>query len=154
MGGFASARYALRNKDMVDFAIPFAPVISGELIWAARRRFNPEEFNKWQEDGVSVSESSSIPGKVKEKTWDVMVEYLNHSLLVEQNENPPMFLISCENDEATPPSHVEIFYKSLTGEKEYKMIRDAPHTPKEKEHLDELFEVIDVWLKKQLKNSD
>ena len=122
MGGFASIRYALRNSSIVDYVISLAPVISGELIWAARRKFELEIFEKWEQDGVLFQDSKTIPGKVKEKPWEVMTEYLNHSLFKEQNYNPPILLISCQYDTSIPPDHIQIFHDSLTGDKTHMII--------------------------------
>ena len=150
MGGFASARYTLRNPDVVDFAIPFAPVISGELIWAGRRIFEPESFKQWKKEGIQVQNSISTPGAVKEKPFEVMYEYLNHSLLKEPNETKPMLLIGCEYDTSIPLEFIKIFYKTLEGDKEFKIINGAKHTPREPEQLEELKNIINTWLIKKL----
>ncbi len=150
MGGFSVARYALRNINKVSFSIPFAPVISGELIWAANKEFFPDGFKKWKKDGVLITPRSSNPSELKEIPWEFMIEILNHSLIKENNENQPMLFIGCENDTSIPTEHISIFYKTLVGDKTFKIINGSPHTPKEEEHLNQLYEFVDTWLKERL----
>lgn len=150
MGGFAAARYALRNSDLVDFVIPFAPVVSGELLWAAKRKFYPEQFQEWQESGVQYRTSKSVKGMVKEIPWEIMIEYLEHSLLTENNQNPKMLLIACEHDTSIPPNHVEIFYDTLLGEKNFQCILGSGHTLREQNHLDSLRDLLVRWFRKNI----
>ncbi|MCI5050961.1 MAG: alpha/beta hydrolase [Candidatus Pacebacteria bacterium] len=153
MGGFASARYALRNLEKVNFAIPFAPVVSGELSYATKRKFYPDLFSKWEKDGIQIRESKSVPGRIRKEPWQVMTEMLNHSLLKENNINPPMLLITCEFDHSCQHEHIKIFYDALSQDKEIKMLSDSSHTPREPEQLEELKNIIDTWLIKKLAES-
>ncbi len=157
MGGFASARYALKNFDKVDFVIPFAPVISGELSFVAERKFNPGILNKWKEYGVLFEKSKTVHDIIKEKPWNVVVEYFNHSLIrtffEEGMKNSPILLIACEKDIHIPPEYIKIFYDALGDTKSFEIIDGASHSPKEKKYLNRLSEIIDLWLQEQLKDS-
>lgn len=149
MGGFASARYALRNPELVDYAISFAPVISGELSWATKRKFYPDLFKQWKENGIQTRESKSVPGRIRKEPWNVMVEILNHSLLSENNLNPDMLLIGCEFDTLCTPNHLEIFYDALQGNKEFKIIKGSRHVARTPEQLNQLKNIINSWLEEK-----
>lgn len=150
MGGFASLRYALRNPDAVDFTIPLTPVISGELSIAAKRKYWPELFKKWEENGVQFKKSKSIPGMIKEEPWDVMVEMLEHSLFKETNQISNLLVIGCELDDLIPVEFLRIYFDSLHKGNKLEVINNTGHNPREKNQLKELKDVIDTWLKKKL----
>ncbi len=150
MGGFAAMRYALRNNIEVNFVIPFAPVISGELIWAAQKTHNYSEFERWKNERIIFQDSKSLPGKEKEKPFEVMEEYLLNSLFKENSNNPPTLLISCELDTSIPPHYIRILYDSLQRDKTFKILKGARHTPRDPDCLEKLRSIIDGWLKKKL----
>ncbi|MGB0925298.1 MAG: hypothetical protein ACPGTS_01155, partial [Minisyncoccia bacterium] len=152
-GGFAAARYALSFPGMVDFVIPLAPVISGELSFESWREFQPEILTKWKKEGVLVSESQSIPGMMKIKPYEQMIERLDHDLLKSVNFlNCPILLIACEYDISIPPKHIQIFFEKINFKnKEMHIIQGSGHTPRTESDLKKLYEIISDWLKIQLK---
>ena len=156
MGGFASARYALQNFDIVDFAIPLTPVISGELSFVAKRKFNPDRLNDWSNNKVLIEKPKTFPDKIKKKPWQVIMEYFNHSLIKiffdNEMKNKAFLLIACEKDEHIPPEHIRLFYETLGEDKSFVVIDGAPHIPREEKHLKKITKVIDSWLKERLKN--
>ena len=128
------------------------------MSFVAKKRFYPDILEKWKKDGVLFEESKSFPGVIKEKTWEVVIEYFNHSLIKTLFENDSLglsiLLIANELDTFIPPEYVKIFYDALSCDKKFVVIPDSPHTPKEKIHLDNLSNIIDTWLKEQLKKSE
>ncbi len=51
-----------------------------------------------------------------------------------------------ENDTSTPPDHVQILFEALPGPKEYHIIKNAPHTFRDKEHLAEIKSLFLKWI--------
>lgn len=146
MGGFASARYALRNPELVDYTIPFAPVVSGELWLRSVKKYQPKRMKSWLETGFYSRESKSNPGRIRISPYEMMVEAQNHSLLLENNLNPDMLLIGCKLDTSCQTDHIQIFYDTLRGDKRFKIIRDSHHVVKTPDQLNQLKTIINSWL--------
>ena len=58
----------------------------------------------------------------------------------------PVLLIVGDQDNSTPPKHQKIFFDKLPSKKEFHIIKDAPHTFKNIEHLNEIKEIIKKWI--------
>ncbi len=58
----------------------------------------------------------------------------------------PVLRIVGENDMATPPDQVELLFRVLPGEKEFHVIKNAPHTFREKGHLEEIEKLFLNWI--------
>jgi fermentation-respiration switch protein FrsA (DUF1100 family) len=80
-----------------------------------------------------------------------MEERLNHDLLINaDNITMPILIIVGENDQSCPPDHQKILINKIpeTTQKELYIIKDAPHTFREQNHLRQLKDIFDSWLKK------
>ncbi len=61
----------------------------------------------------------------------------------------PVLLIVGENDKSTPDKTVKDFYNNLPeGKKELHIIKNAPHTFRDPNHLKEIKEIFIKWIKK------
>ncbi len=156
MGGFASARYALRNSNVVDFAIPFAPVVSGKYWFDSNMKYKNDEMKEWKEKGVLIKESYSTPGRLKESPYDIIIESLNHNLLKENLvfENN-ILLIACEKDTSCSLESVEYLFNKINSKnKIFKIISGSNHVPRNEDELNELKNIVEVWLSELVKNSE
>ena len=60
----------------------------------------------------------------------------------------PILLIVGENDILTPPKHIKILYEAIQNpNKELHIIKNAPHTFRDPEHLKEIKEILLNWIK-------
>jgi len=59
----------------------------------------------------------------------------------------PVLLIVGENDTSTLPEHQQILYAALPGKKEFHVIKGAPHTFRDPEHLAEIKQLFNSWIK-------
>lgn len=59
----------------------------------------------------------------------------------------PVLLIVGEQDRTTPLEHQQIFFDKLPGQKELHVIKGSGHTFKEDEHLAEIKNIFDKWIK-------
>jgi pimeloyl-ACP methyl ester carboxylesterase len=76
-----------------------------------------------------------------------MIDRLKYDLLPNVSKlTMPVLLITGENDTLTPPDHVQILFETLTGPKEYHIIKNAPHTFHDQEHLAEIKELFLKWI--------
>lgn len=60
----------------------------------------------------------------------------------------PVLLVVGENDIRTPLDHQKILYNVLPGPKELHIIKGSPHTFRDPEHLNELKNIFNQWIKK------
>ena len=62
----------------------------------------------------------------------------------------PILLVVGEKDAPCPPEHQKILYDLIPNDtdKEFHIIKDAPHTFRDPEHLEQLRVILDAWIKK------
>lgn len=147
LGGICTALYAEKYPDKITGLAPISPVVSGALSIEAHKRNNAEEFANWEKTGWKEEESRSKPGMMKRLPWSHIIDRLKYDLLPNASKlTMPVLLIVGENDSATPPEHVRILFEALPGQKEYHVIKNAPHTFRDKEHLMEIKNLFLKWI--------
>lgn len=145
MGSFCSLLYAENYPENVKALAPISTVVSGKL---SLESMPPEELKKWQETGwrTTVGYSSGITKKLK---WSHMEDRVKYDVLEKVDKLiMPVLLIVGELDDLTPPNHQKILFDKLSGSKELHIIKNGPHTFKEQEHLEEIYVIMDAWIKK------
>lgn len=149
LGGICTALYAEKYPEKVLALAPISTVVSGQLSVEAHKRHEPEDFEKWGKTGWREKPSRSLPGVIKRLPWSHMTDRLKYDLLPEVKKlTMPVLLIVGENDTSTPSDHVKILYDALPGPKEFHLIKNAPHTFKDPEHLKEIKKIFLTWLDK------
>jgi len=77
-----------------------------------------------------------------------MQDRLKYDLLEEVgNLTMPVLLIVGENDPSVPLKHQKVLFDALLKRKELHIIKNAPHTFWQKDHLDEIKSILDKWIK-------
>lgn len=151
LGGYAVAQYAEDYPDQVKSVFPFALVVSGALSYKINQELNPEKLKAWQENGWKEEESKSKPGLIKRLPWSHMEERLTHDLLPGASKlTMPVLFVMGENDTSCPPLHNKMLFDALpkSTEREFHIIKNAPHAFKDLEHIQQLRNIFDGWLKK------
>jgi len=151
MGAYAVAKYAEEHPNEVESLFAFAPVISGKLSFEATERFEPGKMKKWKETGWTERVSHNRPGLVLHLPWSHMEERLKHDLEIKaSNLTMPVLLVVGELDGPCPPEHQKLFLDMLPAgtKKELQIVPGAPHTFREREHLDQLRNIFYTWLKR------
>ncbi len=150
LGAFSAAFYSENYPSKVFAVAPISPFVSGKLSVEAHKTYEPEEFSEWEKTGWQIKESKSRPGVIKKLPWSHIINRLKYNLL--ENTSPlkmPVLLIVGDNDTSTPAEHVKLFYDQIPSKKkELHIIKGAPHTFKEKEHLEEIRKIFLSWLTK------
>jgi len=142
LGGICSALYAQKYPQKVKALAPVSSVVSGKLSLQA------EDTKDWQEKGWREDESRSKPGVMKRLPWSHMEDRLKYDLLPDTNKLTMLILLIVgEVDNTTPLAHQQLLYEKLPGKKEIYIIKGAPHTFREKKHLDEIHQIFDRWIK-------
>jgi len=149
LGGISIALYAEKYPDEVKALAPISTVISGELSIQSKRTSG--ELKEWERTGWRENKSESKPGLIKRLKWSHMVDRLKYDLLpMVGNLTMPVLIIVGENDDITPPEHQKILFNKLSGKKEIHVIKNAPHTFRDPEHLAEIKEIFNKWIKNNL----
>lgn len=147
LGSFCIALYAERYPERVLAIAPISPVVSGRLWSEALERVDPDYMRRWKETGWREDKSVSRPGLVKRLPWSFAEDRLKYDLLPDASKlTMPVLLIVGENDTSTPPDHVELLYNALPGPKEFRIIKNAPHTFRDPEHLEEIRALLLNWI--------
>ena len=146
LGAGCTALYAENHPQEIKALAPVSSVVSGKLSFEVHPK---EELDEWKKTGWQIRMSNAKPGKEKRLKWSHMEDRLKYDLLAEVDKlTMPVLLIAGEKDTSTPVKHQQILFKALPGEKELHIIKNAPHTFRQPEHLKELKNIFDNWLKK------
>ena len=153
LGGICTALYAENYPEKVFALVPISPVVSGKLSIEAHKHRNAEDFANWEKVGWKEEESRSKPGVIKRLPWSHVADKLKYDLLPNvANLTMPVLLITGENDTATPPDHVRILFEALPGPKEFHVIKNAPHTFRDEQHLEEIKNILLSWIDRFAQN--
>ncbi len=150
LGGYAVLKYAEDYPVNIKSVFAFAPFIAGELSFEAHRIFEKEKFEEWEKTGWNARISKSKPGLEKKLPWSHMLGRLEHDLRKKAgNLFLPVLIVVGENDGPCPPMHQKMFFDLIPeGKKELHIVPDAPHTLREEKHLNELKNILNIWLQK------
>ncbi len=148
LGALCMGLYAEKYPEKVKAFIPISAAVSGKLSTQAPQ-YAHGELEKWQQTGWYERPSGSNPNIIKRLKWSHMEDRLKYDLLPCAGKlTMPVLLIVGELDESTPVSHQQLFYDALPGgNKELQIIKNAPHTFRAEEHLVELKQLVNTWLK-------
>ncbi|MBI3458707.1 hypothetical protein HY061_00365 [Candidatus Azambacteria bacterium] len=92
---------------------------------------------------------------MKRLPWSHIVDRLKYDLLPNaSNLTMPVLLITGEKDISTPPDHVQILFEALPGPREYHIIKNAPHTFRDIEHLAEIKNLFLKWIDKIIRMTE
>lgn len=149
MGAQAILEYAENYPLEIKGVFAFAPVVSGELSFEAYQNSDPNAFENWKKTGWQERKSSSKPGLIKRLPWSHMEERLNHDLLQDSDKlNMPLAILVGSEDIPCPVKNQKILFDKLNCEKDLYIVKDAPHSFKTEEHLNELKKYLNIWLNK------
>jgi pimeloyl-ACP methyl ester carboxylesterase len=146
LGAICIALYAEKHPEKVKALAPTSTVVSGALSMETEHYKNIAE--EWKQTGWCVEKSEARPGLIKRLKWSHMEDRLKYDLLPEAYKlTMPVLLMVGEKDESTPPEHQYRLYERLPGKKEIHIIKGSEHTFREKQHLEEIKQIIDRWVK-------
>lgn len=146
-GGTCTALYAEKYPEKIKALAPISVMVSGELYL---KDCNREELAESERTGWQIRESHSQPGIIKRLKWRPYVEdLLKYDLLSEASKlMMPILLIVGELDDVCSLAHQKILFNVLpTKRKELHIIKGAPHTFRDADHLQEIYSIINTWLK-------
>lgn len=148
LGGYSVIRFAEKYPEKVKGVFAWAPVVSGELSYKATEQSN--ELIEWQKSGWKIRTSNSKPGLELRLPWSHMLERLNHNLLPHAEKlTMPVTIIVGDQDIPCPSAHQKILFDVIpSSEKRLFIVKAAPHTFREKKHLEELKEILKNWIPK------
>ena len=148
LGGICTALYAQNYPDKVKALAPISTVVSGKLSLETKDKDTLED---WEKTGYRIVPSSSTPGLMKKLKWSHIKDRLKYNLLEKVDKlTMPVLLIVGEDDDTTPVKHQKILYEKLPGKKELYIIKGAEHTFREPQHLKEIKEIFNKWIKNKI----
>lgn len=146
LGGICTALYAQKFPEKVKALAPISTVVSGKLSIESKPK---EEMEEWERTGYKIEPSASKPGVMKKLKWSHMEDRLKYDLLPNVDKlNMPVLMIVGDQDKSTLAGHQQVLFDKLPGQKELHIIKGAPHTFRDKEHLDEIRSIFLNWIEK------
>ncbi|HAE36691.1 MAG: hypothetical protein UR85_C0008G0030 [Candidatus Nomurabacteria bacterium GW2011_GWF2_35_66] len=150
MGGFAVTKYAEEFPGEVKGLFPYAAAFSGKDSFETYSKLKPKELKDWKETGWIYRTSKSRTDFELRLPWSHMEERLKHDLkpMAHKITMPVLFVVG-EDDISCPPSDQKKFYDLLPKDtiKEFHIVKGAGHVFRESQHLNELKEIFNNWLK-------
>jgi pimeloyl-ACP methyl ester carboxylesterase len=146
LGGISTALYAEKHPNEVKALAPISTVVSGKL--SVETKNSRGLLEEWKKTGWLIKESEREPGRIKKLKWAEMEDRMQYDLLPEVGKlTMPVLLIVGDQDTSTPPEHQKILFEKLPGKKEMHVIKNAPHTFRDQEHLVEIKDIFNKWIK-------
>jgi enolase len=102
-------------------------------------------------DDLLVTNTQRLSEAIEKKAGNSILIKVNQiGTLTETIKAVEMAREAGENDQSCPPDHQKILINKIpeTTQKELYIIKDAPHTFREQNHLRQLKDIFDSWLKK------
>ncbi len=151
LGGISIILYAQKFNKKIKALSPVSTVISGKLLIKNK---NQEEIQKWKKTGWYSKPSTSKPGTVKKLKYSFVKDAFKYNILnkIEKIKIPVLLMVGGK-DIGTPPSEQRALFQKLKTNKELHIIKNAPHTFRNKNHLNQIYKIMDKWLKKISLNS-
>lgn len=146
LGGFSVVYFSENYPSKVKAVAPVSAMISGKLSIETKKY--SERLDEWKKTGWLETESVSKPGFIKRLPWSHIEDRFKYDLLSDANRlTMPVLLIVDSEDDACPVEYQKMLFNALTDKKEFQIIQGAPHTFRAPEHLRELKEIFDKWIK-------
>jgi len=144
LGGICTALYAEKYPQKVLALAPISTVVSGRLSMETEKHRSIDQ--EWQRTGWRVTESYG--GRTKKLKWSHMEDRLKYDLLPEISHlTMPVLLIVGEKDDSTPVDQQRMLFAALpVGKKGIHIIKGAPHTFRDSQHLQEIKEILNRWI--------
>lgn len=144
MGGQCVGTYAENNPHKVCGMVFLATSISGKL---SAKKYSVADLENWEKTGWRESKSTTRPGLVHRNKWSAMADRMKYDLFDGINKlTMPALVVIGDKDEFIPLEDERLFYESLPGKKEFRVIHGAGHNYNEAGKMDELKSIISAWL--------
>jgi uncharacterized protein len=149
LGGISTSLFAEKHPEMVKGLAPLSTTVSGKLSLESPEYLRVGQ--QWEKTGWYERESVSNPGLIRRLKYAYVEDRLKYDLLPNVSKlTMPVLMIVGSEDQPTPPEHQKILFDSLPGKKELHVVPGAPHTFRKKEHLDQVKEFLNNWIKNVL----
>ena len=155
LGGMSIILFAEKYPAFVKGLAPISTTLSGKLSLASPRYQGNDILQQWKQTGWRVEERLSKPGEIKRLKWSHMEDRMKYDVLPRAKKlTMPVLMIVGDKDNGTPPDHQKILFNHLPGEKEIHIIKGAPHTFVDPQHIKEIQRLIRTWIQKHNKKEN
>ena len=143
LGGICIGLFAEKYPQKVKALVLVSTVVSGKLNVG---RYTKEYLDEWQKTGFK--ETLGYFGNLKRLKFGFIEDGIKYDLIKDVDKlRMPVLLIVGDQDFSTPVEHHELLFEKLHGKKEIHIIKDAPHTFRDKDHLDQIKIILNNWIK-------
>lgn len=140
VSGMVVLYYAARNNN-IEYVVPFAPLISGDIYENPKDIDKLNEIKKWKKDGFRLKPGKD--GKEYKVSYNFVESLKNMDLFDEVNKiKIPVLLIANEKDKTTNLNDLKELYRKLNIKSKFTVIENAPHLIKDETQLKALENAI------------
>jgi pimeloyl-ACP methyl ester carboxylesterase len=147
LGGICTLLYQVNHPNDVKAIALISTVVSGRLTFESPAG---SKWSEWKERGYN--EYTSTTGIITRLPWSHYEDRLKYDILKDVDKiNVPVLMIVGDKDENTPVEHQKILFDALNTDKEFHIIKNAPHTFKDEKHLKEIRTIFNNWIERVIK---
>lgn len=147
LGAICTAFYAEQYPEKIKALVPTSTVINAKL---SKENYSEEELKNWEKTWRLIEDWWDFKVKIKRSYMETKEDF---DLLKSVNKlTMPVLMIVWEFDNTTPPKHQQILFQKLPWSKELHIIKDAPHTFRTSNNLQEIYHILDKWIKEKINN--
>lgn len=145
LGGISVILYTQKNPKKLKALAPISTVVSGKLSLETQPH---KELDQWKTTGWQERPSVSKPGTTKRLKWSHMEDMAKYDVMPKVDLlTMPVLMVVGDVDDRTPVKHQQILFDKLPGRKELHIVPGGPHTFMNQEHLTQLKQIFDSWIK-------
>ncbi|OGY16811.1 MAG: hypothetical protein A2785_03535 [Candidatus Chisholmbacteria bacterium RIFCSPHIGHO2_01_FULL_49_18] len=146
IGSASIIMFVTKHPNKVKGLAPISAFLSGRSYF----EFKKNEVGEWKKKGFMLEASTSKPGVVKKLSWNFMEDILKYNFVDDAEKlTLPVLLIVGSEDQGTPYKDQKKFFDNLASkQKELHVIKGAPQTFYNQEHLVKIKEIMKKWIKK------
>ena len=147
IGGLSISLFAEKYPEKVKALAPISTIVSGKL-W--KQTQDKKMLEDWKREGIWTREAKDPKnGARKVLKWTFAKDIMQYDLLKNIDQlTMPVLLIVGDKDPTAIVSHQQILFDKLPGRKELHIIKNAGHVFHEKNHINEIDDILSKWLNK------
>ena len=120
------------------------------IAWTWSEDFHlKEKMDEIRRLGWDIRPAATDPNRIKKLKYSHWEDRLKYDILDDVNKlTMPVLMIVGSLDDGALPKHQKILYNALPGPKEFHIIEGGPHTFVDEDHLKQIYEIFNAWIKK------
>ena len=138
LGGMSVIYYTQNHLKDIRLLVPVSSAFDRNQVYELRKKEIGGNFNEWKKNGF-YEKTSAVTGRTVKVPFSFLADSREvNTYDLKDNIKVKTIFIHGDCDTVIPLEHAKMFYDVLNCEKEFKIIKNCPHTMKSDENLQDL----------------